>query len=118
MASSQTMPLAPDKNPEGELQKSHQEHQQGFEAVDRFPNARNFPGIECGSLTGNFVEGILPDLTVREERDDDDDDDVYCPVCQLPLQNEKSRQEQTQQQHFTSSSQVICQDCWPLVGVI
>ena len=104
-----------ESNREREAQKCHQQHQQGFEAVDRFPNPRNLHGIECGSLTGNFVEGILPDLTDREEGDLPD---VCCPVCQLPLQNETSRQEQTQRQHFTSTPQVICQDCWPLVGMI
>ena len=111
LASSRGINLAPDKNPEREAQKSHQQHQQGFEAVDGFPNPQNHPGIECGSLTGLFGDG-----TDLADREDGDFSDVWCPVCQLPLPNETTRQEQTQ--HFTSTPQVICQDCWPLVGMI
>ena len=115
LASSRAINLASDKNPEREAQKCHQQYQQGFEAMDGFPNPQNLPGIECGSLTWHFGDGVLPDLTDREEGDFPD---VCCPVCQLPLQNEKSRQEQTQRHQFTSTPQVICQDCWPLVGRI
>ena len=118
LASSRTIHDAQDQDLERKVQKSHLHHQHGwqqdFETVRELTSAHDFHG-KCGSVNEHFEVGISPDLTIREENYSRD---VCCPVCQLPLPNETTSEEQTQQQHFTSTPQVICEDCWLLVGMI
>ena len=118
LASSRTIHDAQDQDLERVVQKSHLHHQHGwqqdFETVGELTSAHDFHG-KCGSVNEHFEVGISPDLTIREENYSRD---VCCPVCQLPLPNETTSEEQTQQQHFTSTPQVICEDCWLLVGMI